>query len=136
MAYRITEACNGCGACKRICPARAIAGEKQAAHSIVENRCIECGACGRVCPQESVLDGQGEVCARVKRSQWKKPVTDPKACVSCGMCAEACPVGCLVMAGSPAEGKPEPRPRLSDEKACIGCGLCCAACPVGAAVME
>ncbi len=59
MSYTITEKCNGCGACARICPAVAISGEKKKPHTIDANLCIECGACGRICPQSAVLDAEG-----------------------------------------------------------------------------
>ena len=40
MSFSITDACNGCGACKRICPADAIGGEKKKLHVIDDTLCI------------------------------------------------------------------------------------------------
>jgi len=65
MSYTITEKCNGCGACMRVCPAGAISGEKKKPHKIEVNLCIECGACGRVCPQGGILDAEGVSCAMI-----------------------------------------------------------------------
>lgn len=55
IAYTIIEnTCIGCGACKRACPASAIAGEKKKVHKIDPALCIKCGACFEVCKFKSV----------------------------------------------------------------------------------
>lgn len=50
----IEEACKGCGACLRACPAGAITGEKKKTHTIDPGKCIRCGACFEVCKFKSV----------------------------------------------------------------------------------
>jgi len=136
MSYTITEKCNGCGACARLCPADAIAGEKKKPHAIDANLCIACGACGRVCPQAAVLDAGGTPCVMTKRVEWLKPVVVLDACIACGICIDACPVGCLAMSDLPRNKGVDAFPYLKDVKACIGCGLCCRECPVDAIVMQ
>ena len=136
MAYKIMESCNGCGACVRLCPVKAIEGEKQALHVIDRALCIECGACGRICPQAAVQDASGMTCERRKRSQWPKPVIDKALCMSCTICLEACPVGCLAQERTGESGDLHTRPFLKDGKACIGCGFCAFECPVNAIAMS
>ena len=41
--------CNGCGVCVRKCAVEAIAGEKNKAHYIIEDKCIKCGMCFEAC---------------------------------------------------------------------------------------
>ncbi len=54
IKYRIDpETCIACGACKRICPANAVIGEKDVIHVINEDLCIKCGACFEVCPPKA-----------------------------------------------------------------------------------
>jgi formate hydrogenlyase subunit 6/NADH:ubiquinone oxidoreductase subunit I len=136
MAYTITEKCNGCGACLRVCPADAISGEKKKLHTIDVNLCIECGACGRVCPQSALLDAGGVACVMVKRSEWPKPEIVVETCIACGICVDACPVGCLAMSERSREKGMDSFAYLKNAKACIGCGFCSRECPVDALVMK
>ncbi|MBI4686005.1 MAG: NADH-quinone oxidoreductase subunit NuoF [Nitrospirae bacterium] len=52
--YILEEFCNGCGACLRACPAKAITGEKKKLHKIDPALCIKCGACFDVCKFKAV----------------------------------------------------------------------------------
>jgi len=135
MAYTITEKCNGCGACARLCPAGAISGEKKKLHAIDESLCIECGACGRVCPQAALLDAQGAACVMIKRSEWLKPSVILENCMACVICVDACPVGCLAMSELPRKKGVDAYPYLKDAKACVGCGFCSRECPADALLM-
>lgn len=136
MSYKIMEACNGCGACVRLCPADAVSGERKKLHVIAEDLCIECGACGRICPRAAVLNGGGMVCVAVKRSEWPKPELVIEECTACGICVDACPVGCLQFLGMPVESGGHVYPCLKDSRACIGCGFCSIECPSDALVMK
>lgn len=49
MAYKISDECISCGACKPECPVGAISvGETK--YIIDPELCISCGACAGVCP--------------------------------------------------------------------------------------
>lgn len=49
LTYLITEACVGCGACKKVCPVGAITGTRKERHVIDQARCIKCGQCYATC---------------------------------------------------------------------------------------
>ena len=135
MSHHIGESCDGCGACARLCPADAIAGEKKTRHIIDAGTCIECGTCGRLCPRRAVTDAFGIPCEMVKRSAWEKPRFDAGLCMSCGICIDACPAHCLGL----SEDRQKERhalPFLAEEKRCLGCGFCARECPVTAISME
>ncbi len=53
MAVKVdTKKCNGCGACKDICPVNAIKIEDKKA--VISDDCVECGACVDQCPNEAI----------------------------------------------------------------------------------
>jgi len=55
ITYSIDEEnCTGCGACKKVCPVEAIAGEKKELHTIDPDKCIRCGACIAACNFDAV----------------------------------------------------------------------------------
>jgi len=49
LTYVITDACVGCAACKKACPAQAISGNLKAKHTINTAKCTKCGACFSAC---------------------------------------------------------------------------------------
>ncbi len=52
MAYKISDDCINCGACKDECPVEAIE-EKDDKMIIKEDLCLDCGACASVCPVDA-----------------------------------------------------------------------------------
>ena len=55
ITYSILEdICNGCGACKRVCPADAVRGTRKAPHRIDAEMCIKCGTCFDACKFKAV----------------------------------------------------------------------------------
>ena len=136
MSYMISESCNGCGACVKLCPVGAITGEKKTPHRIEPLLCIECGACGKICPAAAVRDAFGIPCERIKRSAWEKPRIDLKACMPCGICIDTCPVDCLSRAEQASGREPHAYPFLKEDKRCLGCGFCALECPVRAIRMS
>ena len=56
IQYSISEVdCTGCGACKKVCPAKAIEGERKKPHRIVSELCPKCGSCREICKTNAVM---------------------------------------------------------------------------------
>ena len=54
--YSISQGdCTGCGACKKVCPAQAIEGERKHSHRILLELCSKCGSCKDVCKANAVM---------------------------------------------------------------------------------
>jgi NADH:ubiquinone oxidoreductase subunit F (NADH-binding)/(2Fe-2S) ferredoxin len=49
------EKCTGCGACLKVCPVDAIAGEKKQPHQLDQDRCVKCRACYEACKFGAVV---------------------------------------------------------------------------------
>ncbi len=50
-----SEACTGCGLCKKQCPQQCISGERRKPHVINSDECIRCGICFDVCPFDAII---------------------------------------------------------------------------------
>ena len=60
--YVLADKCQGCGICRRACPADAIAGDRRMVHVIDQDACVKCGTCLDVCPSRfsAVVKVSGE----------------------------------------------------------------------------
>lgn len=53
MAAKVDKKmCNGCGACKEVCPVDAI--KIKDGKAVISDDCVECGACVSQCPREAI----------------------------------------------------------------------------------
>jgi len=57
VTYKITDKCIGCDACTKVCPQKAISGEKKKKHIIDQNKCIKCSACLDACKFNAITKG-------------------------------------------------------------------------------
>jgi NADH-quinone oxidoreductase subunit F len=55
LTYLITDVCNGCTLCVRVCPSGAITGEKKQVHLLDPAVCIHCDECYRVCRFDAIV---------------------------------------------------------------------------------
>lgn len=55
MAYKIGDACIGCGSCAAQCPVDAIK-DNGGSFAIDESACISCGACAAQCPVDAISE--------------------------------------------------------------------------------
>lgn len=52
--YEITDACIGCGKCRKVCPQKAVEKGERAPYRITQEHCLHCGNCREVCPVGAV----------------------------------------------------------------------------------
>ncbi len=55
ISYKITDACTGCRRCARVCPQKAINGNKQEIHLIDQDLCNRCGLCKATCNFNAIV---------------------------------------------------------------------------------
>ncbi len=54
ISFRITDNCTGCRRCARVCPQKAISGNKKEMHIIDQELCNRCGLCKVTCNFEAI----------------------------------------------------------------------------------
>jgi NAD-dependent dihydropyrimidine dehydrogenase PreA subunit len=57
--FRVTETCDGCGICEKVCPVQNI--KIQAGHPSWKHHCEQCMACLQWCPKEAIEFGKSTV---------------------------------------------------------------------------
>ncbi|MDX9746567.1 MAG: NADH-ubiquinone oxidoreductase-F iron-sulfur binding region domain-containing protein [Syntrophales bacterium] len=51
----VADKCTGCVKCKKVCPTRAIQGNRKEVHEIDQTLCIQCRACYEVCAFDAII---------------------------------------------------------------------------------
>lgn len=82
--YVDEEKCKGCGACKRVCPQAAVAGEKKAAHRIDQSKCIQCRSCYEACKFDSIKIGPLSMREALKETTDQAALRDKVAATLAG----------------------------------------------------
>ncbi len=59
--YVEPDACKGCGACARVCPQKAVSGEKKKPHVIDQTLCVKCRSCYEACKFGALKTGPGRL---------------------------------------------------------------------------
>jgi Na+-translocating ferredoxin:NAD+ oxidoreductase RNF subunit RnfB len=54
ISYTITDHCTGCRRCAKVCPQKAISGNKKELHQIDQDLCNRCGICKATCKFDAV----------------------------------------------------------------------------------
>jgi ferredoxin len=132
VPHRFNSKCDGCSACVRQCPTKAIFGVFKKSYQVEPELCIDCGVCGMICPVEAVIDQHGRIAERVPRPQRLRPIVDPNMCNGCTMCVDYCPWNCLSVVGGTFAGIAI----LSEPLACVSCAECVDICIKGAVTMR
>jgi NADH-quinone oxidoreductase subunit F len=55
LTFTITDDCNGCTLCLKVCPTEAITGSRKVKHVIDQELCIVCGECFNACRFDAIL---------------------------------------------------------------------------------
>jgi len=55
LTFTITDDCNGCTLCLKVCPTEAITGSRKVKHVIDQELCIVCGECYNACRFDAII---------------------------------------------------------------------------------